>query len=177
MVMRLPAGEIARAVGSSIDPTFREKSPSGYSIDSRTLQSGDCFIAIRGPRFDGHQFIPEAVRKGASLLIVSRKEAGRSAAGTPCIWVEDTLQALQKLAGWVRRRWGKPLVGITGSVGKTTAKEIASHLLAGSFRVFKNRRNPQQPLRAAPLSASVGVGAPDCCSGAGDVGPRRDRQG
>ena len=141
MVMRLPAGEIARAVGSSIDPTFREKSPSGYSIDSRTLQSGDCFIAIRGPRFDGHQFIPEAVRKGASLLIVSRKEAGRSAAGTPCIRVEDTLQALQQLAGWVRRRWGKPLVGITGSVGKTTAKEIASHLLAGSFRVFKNRRN------------------------------------
>ena len=141
MVMRLPAGEIARALGSSIDSDYRQTVPSGYSIDSRTLQVGDCFVAIQGPRFDGHQFIPEAVRKGASLLIVSRSDAGRSAVGTPCIRVDDTLQALQQLAGWVRRRWGKPLVGITGSVGKTTAKEIASHLLAGPFKVFRNHRN------------------------------------
>ena len=141
MVMRLPAGEIARAVGSSIDPPCRQTTPSGYSIDSRTLQVGDCFIAIRGTRFDGHQFIPEAVRKGASLLILSRKEAVRTAEGTPCILVEDTLQALQQLAGWARRRWGKPLIGITGSVGKTTAKEIAGHLLAGRFKVFRNHRN------------------------------------
>lgn len=68
MVMRLSAGEIARAVGSSIDPAYRKTAPSGYSIDSRTLQAGDCFVAIQGTRFDGHQFIPEAVRKGASLL-------------------------------------------------------------------------------------------------------------
>jgi len=141
MVMRHSAGEIAQAVGSSIDPAYRRTVPSGYSIDSRTLQVGDCFVAIRGNRFDGHQFIPEAVRKGASLLIVSREEAGESAPGTPCIRVEDTLKALQQLAGWVRRRWGKPLIGITGSVGKTTAKEIASHVLAGPFKVFRNHRN------------------------------------
>ncbi|MCY3758339.1 MAG: UDP-N-acetylmuramoyl-tripeptide--D-alanyl-D-alanine ligase [Acidobacteria bacterium] len=141
MVMRLSAGEIARAVGSSIDPACRQTAPSGYSIDSRTLQVGNCFVAIRGTRFDGHRFIPEAVRKGASLLIVSREEAGKSAPGTPCIRVEDTLKALQQLAGWVRRRWGKPLIGITGSVGKTTAKEIASHVLAGPFKVFRNHRN------------------------------------
>ena len=141
MVMRLPAGEIARAVGSSIDPSYGQAAPSGYSIDSRTLKAGDCFIAIQGSRFDGHQFIPEAVRKGASLLILSREEAGKSAAATPCILVKDTLQALQQLAGWVRRRWGKPLIGITGSVGKTTAKDIASHLLAGRFKVFRNHRN------------------------------------
>lgn len=141
MVMPLPAGEIARAVGSSIDPPCRQTTPSGYSIDSRTLQAGDCFIAIRGTRFDGHRFIPEAIRKGASLLILSRKEAAGTAEGTPCILVEDTLQALQQLAGWARRRWGKPLIGITGSVGKTTAKEIAGHLLAGRFKVFRNHRN------------------------------------
>lgn len=141
MVMRLPAGEIAGAVGSSIDPLHRQTVPSGYSIDSRTLQAGDCFIAIRGTRFDGHRFIPEAVRKGASLLIVSRTVAGRPAAGTPCIRVEDTLQALQQLAGRVRRRWGRPLIGITGSIGKTTTKEIAGHLLAGRFKVFRNHRN------------------------------------
>ncbi len=141
MVMRLPAGEIARAVGSSIDPSYGQAAPSGYSIDSRTLKAGDCFIAIQGSRFDGHQFIPEAVRKGASLLILSREEAGKSAAATPCILVKDTLQALQQLAGWVRRRWGKPLIGITGSVGKTTAKDIASHLLASRFKVFRNHRN------------------------------------
>ena len=132
--MRLPAGEIARAVGSSIDPSCRQTSPSGYSIDSRTLKVGDCFIAIQGSRFDGHQFIPEAVRKGASLLILSRKETVESATGTPCIQVEDTLQALQQLAGWVRRRWGRLLIGITGSVGKTTPKDLASHLLAGVSR-------------------------------------------
>ena len=141
MAMRIPAGEIARAVGSSIDPAYREAAPSGYSIDSRTLQVGDCFIAIQGPRFDGHRFIPEAVRKGASLVIVSRNKSARLAAGTPCIRVEDTLQALQQLAEWVRRRWGKPLIGITGSVGKTTVKEIAGHLLAGPFKVFRNHRN------------------------------------
>jgi UDP-N-acetylmuramoyl-tripeptide--D-alanyl-D-alanine ligase len=141
MVMRLRADDIAQAVGSVIDPAYQETSPSGYSIDSRTLQAGDCFIAIRGSRFDGHQFIPEAVRKGASLLIVSQRGAGELAAGTPCLWVEDTLRALQQLASWVRLQWGKPLVAITGSVGKTTTKEITGHLLAGRFKVFKNLLN------------------------------------
>ena len=141
MVMPISAGEIARAVGSSIDPSCRQTSPSGYSIDSRTLKVGDCFIAIQGSRFDGHQFIPEAVRKGASLLILSRKKTVASVTGTPCIQVEDTLQALQQLGAWVRRRWGKLLIGITGSVGKTTTKDIAGHLLAGRFKVFRNDRN------------------------------------
>lgn len=115
--------------------------PAGYSIDSRTIQARECFIAIRGPRFDGHEFIPEAVRKGACLVIAQKGCFEPSPLGVPCILVDDTLSALQRLANHVRRQWGRPVVAITGSTGKTTTKEIASFLLSGNYRVFKSVGN------------------------------------
>ena len=141
MVIKLKASEIAEVLDSCIDPSSQGVIPSGYSIDSRTLEVGDCFIAIRGKRLDGHEFIPEAIRKGASFLIVNRNVSNVILRDTPRLFVKDTLLALQQLARRVRRRWGGEVVGITGSAGKTTTKEIASHVLAGKFKVFKSVGN------------------------------------
>lgn len=141
MVIKVKASEIAEVLESRIDPSSQGVIPSGYSIDSRTLEVGDCFIAIRGKRLDGHEFIPEAIRKGASFLIVNRDVSNMILRDTPRLFVKDTLLALQQLACQVRRRWEGEVVGITGSAGKTTTKEIVSHVLAGKFKVFKSVGN------------------------------------
>src|SRR5207247_5821051 len=124
--MKLSSLEIAQAVQAIRHSVRNQIVPSGYSIDSRTLRPGECFIAIRGKNFDGHQFIPEALGKGASLVIAQSDVLGEVNAAWPVIVVEDTLTALQRLAGHVRRKWGRKVVGITGSTGKTTTKEITS---------------------------------------------------
>ncbi|PYV90189.1 MAG: UDP-N-acetylmuramoyl-tripeptide--D-alanyl-D-alanine ligase [Acidobacteria bacterium] len=139
--MKLSSLEIAQAVQAISHSVRNQIVPSGYSIDSRTLRPGECFIAIRGKNFDGHQFIPEALGKGASLVIAQSDVLGEVNAAWPVIVVEDTLSALQRLAGHVRRKWGRKVVGITGSTGKTTTKEITSSFLAARFRVFKSLGN------------------------------------
>lgn len=115
--------------------------PAGFSIDSRTIAPGECFIAIQGPRFDGHQFIPDALGKGASLVIARAGLQSTMEPGWPVLFVEDTLGALQRLAQYVRRQWGRTIIGVTGSTGKTTTKEILSSLLGSGFRVFKSVGN------------------------------------
>jgi len=115
--------------------------PSGYSIDSRTIQPGECFIAIRGRNFDGHQFISQALGKGASLIVAEAQATGPWTSEAPVVSVEDTLVALQQLACYVRSKWGKKVIAITGSTGKTTTKDITSFLLAARFRVFKSMGN------------------------------------
>ena len=137
--MRLSSLEITQAVQAVRHSVQDQVVPSGYSIDSRTLQPGECFIAIRGKNFDGHQFIPEVLSKGASLVIAHSND-GLDAAW-PVIFVEDTLIALQRLATHVRKKWGKKVVGITGSTGKTTTKEITSFFLGARFQVFKSMGN------------------------------------
>ncbi len=139
--MRMSSLEISQAVDAVQTPTRSAIFPAGYSIDSRTVQSGECFIAIRGPNFDGHQFIPEALGKGASL-IVAQAEAKRAwSTAAPVIYVEDTLVALQRLANYARSKWGRKVIAITGSTGKTTTKEIVGSILAARFRVFKSMGN------------------------------------
>src|SRR5437867_8264228 len=139
--MRLSSLEITQAVQAARHSVQDQVVPSGYSIDSRTLQPGECFIAIRGKNFDGHQFIPEALVKGASLVIAQSDMPGGAKAAWPVIFVEDTLIALQRLATYIRRKWGRKVVGITGSTGKTTTKEITSFFLAARFRVFRSVGN------------------------------------
>ena len=98
MVIRLTSNEILQTLGSD---QYRNKCavvPLGYSIDSRSLRKGDCFIAIKGQKFDGHQFIEEAIQKGACLLIVSRDSLIPASSNIPYIVVQDTLLALQQLA-------------------------------------------------------------------------------
>jgi len=96
------------------------------SIDTRTLQKGDLYCALVGRRFDGHDFVEQAAQRGATALCVQR----RVAVALPQWIVPDTRLALGRLAAWWRTRWGKPIVGITGSNGKTTCKEMIAAILA-----------------------------------------------
>ncbi len=113
----------------------------GYSIDSRTVQQGELFFAVRGERMDGHDFVQQAVEKGAIAAIVRNDQLARYPVKTRLMGVDDTLTALQTLAAAVRRLWGKPLIGVTGSTGKTTTKEAIAHVLSSRFRVLKSEGN------------------------------------
>jgi UDP-N-acetylmuramoyl-tripeptide--D-alanyl-D-alanine ligase len=133
---------------------------SGYSIDSRTVQPGELFFAVRGERLDGHDFVEAALMRGAIAAVVSRtRVAGLpdGALAAPLLITEDPLLALQALAAHVRRQWGKRVVAITGSAGKTTTKEAVAAALAVKFNVLKSQGNlnngfglPLQLLRLQP---------------------------
>jgi len=129
--------EFMQAIG-----TFdRDAAAGGYSIDSRTLQPGDLFFAVRGERLDGHDFVESALAKGAVGAVVNRDHIARYPAETRLLAVDDPLVALQTLGAAVRRLWGKPLIGVTGSAGKTTTKEAIAHVLATRHRVLKSQGN------------------------------------
>jgi UDP-N-acetylmuramoyl-tripeptide--D-alanyl-D-alanine ligase len=113
----------------------------GYSIDSRTVQPGELFFAVKGEHMDGHDFVSQALEKGAAAAVIRGDQRARYTSKTGLITVDDTLVALQILASTVRRLWGKPLIGVTGSTGKTTTKEAVAHLLSTRFRVLKSEGN------------------------------------
>ncbi|HKN32566.1 MAG TPA: UDP-N-acetylmuramoyl-tripeptide--D-alanyl-D-alanine ligase [Terriglobales bacterium] len=113
----------------------------GYSIDSRTVQPGELFFAVKGERLDGHDFVEQALKNDAVAAVVRRDQLARYPSQSRLLAVEDTLVALQKLATSVRRLWGKPLIGVTGSAGKTTTKEAIAHILSTRFRVLKSEGN------------------------------------
>jgi UDP-N-acetylmuramoyl-tripeptide--D-alanyl-D-alanine ligase len=139
--MRLSMGEVASLLGASCGAPGRLV--SGYSIDSRSIPSGALFFAIHGKRFDGHQFVGPALERGAAGAVVERAfRDSVPATLTPLlIAVEDTTRALQDLALAVRRKWGRQVVAVTGSAGKTTTKELIATLLAKRFRVHKSAGN------------------------------------
>jgi UDP-N-acetylmuramoyl-tripeptide--D-alanyl-D-alanine ligase len=114
------------------------------SIDSRSLEPGDFFVAIAGDKFDGHRFVDDAARRGAIGAMVHQApvspEAGKAMPAL-VIQVEDTTRALQDLARDVRRRSGAMVVAITGSAGKTTTKEVVAEFLSARFPVFRNKGN------------------------------------
>jgi UDP-N-acetylmuramoyl-tripeptide--D-alanyl-D-alanine ligase len=114
---------------------------SGYSIDSRTLQPGDLFFAVRGERLDGHDYVDAALAKGAVGAVVGKDQSTRFTQKNQILAVDDPLLALQTLAAAVRRLWGKPLIAVTGSAGKTTTKEAIAHVLATKHRVLKSQGN------------------------------------
>lgn len=137
--MKLPLWRIAEFIGAKGE--FDQNLVAmGYSIDSRTLNSGDLFFALNGDRFDGHDYVKTALEKGAVAAVVQR---GRvlNIDHHRLLVVEDTLKALQSLGAAARRLWGKPLLAVTGSAGKTTTKEILAHLLSTRFRVMKTSGN------------------------------------
>jgi len=113
----------------------------GYSIDSRTIGRGELFFAVKGERLDGHDYVIAALEKGAAAVVVRNDQLHRYSNTTRLLAVDDTLLALQTLATAVRRLWGKPLIGVTGSAGKTTTKEAIAHVLATRFRVLKSEGN------------------------------------
>jgi UDP-N-acetylmuramoyl-tripeptide--D-alanyl-D-alanine ligase len=142
--MRWTVEEVARALGvtppGGLDPLARL---AGVSIDSRTVARDQLFVAIHGPRHDGHDFVVAALEAGAMAGLV---EAGHLSRYTEPVRsklfaVPDTPAALQGLAKAVRTRWGRRLAAVTGSAGKTTTKEILAALLAARFRVLKSEGN------------------------------------
>jgi UDP-N-acetylmuramoyl-tripeptide--D-alanyl-D-alanine ligase len=138
--MRLALAKIAEFV--TADGEFsREEVAQGYSIDSRTVGAGELFFAVKGERLDGHDFVSAALERGAAAAVVRKDQLNRYSAKSRLLAVDDTLAALQTLATAVRRVWGKPLVGVTGSAGKTTTKEAIAHVLASRWRVLKSEGN------------------------------------
>src|SRR5216110_702886 len=138
--MKLPLSRIAEFVsasGSYDGNVIAQR----YSIDSRTIQPGDLFFAVKGERLDGHDFVEQAFSKGAVAAVVRKDQLGKYLVNTPLLQVDDTLVALQTLAAAVRRLWGKPLIGVTGSTGKTTTKEAIAHVLSSRFRMLKSEGN------------------------------------
>jgi len=113
----------------------------GYSIDSRTIAPGQLFFAVIGERLDGHDYVQAALDRGAVGAVVRKDQLGHFQKHAHLLAVDDTLVALQALATAVRRVWGKPLIGVTGSAGKTTTKEAIAHVLATQFRVLKSEGN------------------------------------
>lgn len=113
---------------------------SGISIDSRTIQDGELFIALKGERFDGHDFLCEALERGNGAVV--NRYQNESIGGKTIIYVNDTLEALQKIAQYMRRlKRNIPIIGITGSNGKTTTKELTALILGTRYRVLKNKGN------------------------------------
>ncbi|MBZ0158055.1 MAG: UDP-N-acetylmuramoyl-tripeptide--D-alanyl-D-alanine ligase [Alphaproteobacteria bacterium] len=127
---------------------------SGICIDSRTIQEGDLFVALKGERFDGHDFVADALRKGAGALLHcnaqcamggEEKDGGLRSAdytgGKTVVLVDDTLRALQDLARFLRKRFGGLVIGVVGSNGKTTTKELTASILGTRGPVHKTTGN------------------------------------
>jgi UDP-N-acetylmuramoyl-tripeptide--D-alanyl-D-alanine ligase len=138
--VRLTLGKTAEFISAAGD-FDREVTVHGYSIDSRTVETGQLFFAVKGERLNGHDYVEQALAQGASAAVVARDQLGRYPVKERLLVVEDTLVALQNLATAVRRLWGKPLIAVTGSAGKTTTKEAIAHVLATRFRVLKSEGN------------------------------------
>jgi UDP-N-acetylmuramoyl-tripeptide--D-alanyl-D-alanine ligase len=137
--MKLKLAKIAEFVSAPAIST--DQVATGYSIDSRTIQPGELFFAVKGDHLDGHDYVESALEKGAVAAVVAENQLHRYGGSSRLLPVEDTLAALQTLATVVRRVWGKPLIGITGSAGKTTTKEAIAHVLASRFNILKSEGN------------------------------------
>ena len=138
--MKLNLARIAEYISATGE--FRpEEVARGFSIDSRSVGPGELFFAVKGERLDGHDFIEEALQKGAVAAVVCKDQLDRYPTKTGLLAVKDTLVALQTLATAARKRWGKVLVAVTGSAGKTTTKEAIAHVLSTRFRVLKSEGN------------------------------------
>src|SRR5216117_4321219 len=134
------ADSLGTRPGTGLNPLARL---AGVSIDSRTIRAGELFIAIHGPRHDGHDHVASALERGAIAAVVAETHLPKYAGwiSDRCIAVADTFEALKQLARAVRESWGGKIVGVTGSVGKTTTKEILAALLGARFRVLKSEGN------------------------------------
>ncbi|HWW13502.1 MAG TPA: UDP-N-acetylmuramoyl-tripeptide--D-alanyl-D-alanine ligase [Candidatus Dormibacteraeota bacterium] len=138
--MKLTLGRIADFI-SAAGEFAPDEVAQGYSIDSRTVGSGQLFLAVKGERLDGHDFVEAALGRGAVAAVVRQDQLGRYPKEARLLAVGDTLVALQTLATAVRKLWGKPLIAVTGSAGKTTTKEAIAHVLGAQFRVLKSEGN------------------------------------
>ncbi|HEY2861878.1 MAG TPA: UDP-N-acetylmuramoyl-tripeptide--D-alanyl-D-alanine ligase [Terracidiphilus sp.] len=147
--MKLTLAEAAMGAGAVLEaaPNLANAGAivvKGYSIDSRAIGEGELFFAVRGERFDGHDFVAAAVERGAVAAVVSQARVASlpdAALSVPLLVAEEPLAALQSLGAHVRRRWGKRVVAVTGSAGKTTTKDAIAAALGAKFKVLKSKGN------------------------------------
>lgn len=132
--------DLLAATGGQISGPVRAERFDAFCYDSRLVQPGQLFVAVRTERRDGHDFIGHALAGGATGVLCQAPVAPDVGEAT-CIVVPDTREALRAWARYVLRKQGLTIIGITGSVGKTTTKEAIATVLAGRFPVFKNRAN------------------------------------
>jgi len=139
----ITAGEVISPVKGNLACGNPDISIAGISTDSREILPGGIFFALRGDKFDGHDFVHTVVAKGASCIVVDRRHEIKLPPGidTAMIVVEDTLTALGDMASWWRHQFDVRVAGITGSAGKTTTKEMTAHILALSSETLKNKGN------------------------------------
>lgn len=131
----------------------------GFSLDSRTLKKGECFIALKGPNFDGNDFIVEAVQRGASMVVASRQIPETS---VPLAIVYDTRAALGAVAATVRKKKETAVIGITGSVGKTTTKEMLYRILREKKSVVCSEANENNYIGVSKALFKI-ASSPDIC--------------
>ena len=156
---------LEHALRAELQPSARPSGNSALgnvSTDTRTLSRGDIFVALRGERFDGHDFLSQAASSGASVLVVD-DPVRTVGLGIPVLVVRDTTRALGALGAWWRATWGGTVVAVAGSNGKTTTKELIRAALSGSLDVYATTGNlnnqvgvPLTLLRL-PSSANVAV--------------------
>ncbi len=137
----LTAAEVESGTGGTLVCGSRDTVFTNVSIDTRSLQSGDIFFAIRGPNQDGHRFIADALFKGALGAVAERGYEYPGAFPAVLVKVDDTHKALKDLAASVRRRWPGTLVAVTGSMGKTTTRDFAAQVLQSAFSVYQTPGN------------------------------------
>ncbi len=154
------AREVSAAAGGDLVRGDGATLATGVSTDTRTLETGELFIALRGPRFDGHKFLLQAMERKAAGVVVERGSGVPGADATFVIEVGDTLRALGDIARWHRSRFKISVVGVTGSNGKTTAKEMIAAILSTKGETCKSQGNlnnlvglPHQVLRLSEKHA------------------------
>lgn len=126
----------------SVNLTAAQLAVKGEIVtDSRNVQPGQIFLALRGERFDGHEFVAMAIAQGAIAAIVDQQGSSQLDPTLPLFMVEDTLQAYQAIAHWWRKQFSIPVIAVTGSVGKTTTKEFIAAVLSTQGRVLKTQAN------------------------------------
>jgi len=157
--------EIARAVGGNF--SGRDGMAEGVSIDSRTIKPGELFVAIKGPRFNGQEFITQAIGSGASGILASGNIKGNGEKNPGLIKVPDTLRALKELAYFYRKKFHPKMIGITGTNGKTSVKEMTAAILSARYNVLKNQGNLNNQY-GTPLSLFRLTG--DCQVGVMELG-------
>ena len=157
-----PIFDLAKICGAVIEK-FRffnlfeynnERDITSFAIDSRSVLAGGIFFALAGERVDGHDFLFDVSSRGGLSAVVRSDYSGDSF-GLVLIYVDDVLESLHCLAGYVLRERGTRVIGVTGSVGKTTTKEFIAHILSGKYKVCKSQgtRNTQRSLPLAILNA------------------------
>jgi UDP-N-acetylmuramoyl-tripeptide--D-alanyl-D-alanine ligase len=143
----LKLSEIARLSGAShmLNDRLAETEPAGFALDSRAIKAGELFVAIPGERVDGHQFVREILEKGAcAAMVVHHRLPFADNLGDYAdrlLFVENTVCAFQGMAARVVAAWRRPVVGVTGSAGKTTMKDLIAHCLSETGNVLKSLGN------------------------------------